>query len=90
MKTQKNLSPSYQIRKLPARYAGLVMPLLLSVFMTCIVSFISTVNSIGMAEHLFQIWLGAWALSWAVAFPTLLLMLPLAKRLTALLVDTPR
>lgn len=77
-------------RKLPARYAGLVMPLLLSVLMTAIVSMISTLRSVGpMAPELGWLWLSAWGLSWLVAFPTLLLVLPLVRRATAALVETP-
>ncbi len=77
----------FGLPKLPARYAGFVMPLLLSVFMTCIVSMISTLRSVGLAPHLMQLWAGAWALSWLIAFPTLLLVLPLVRRATAALVD---
>lgn len=76
-------------RKLPARYAGLVMPLFLSLFMTCIVSLVSTLHGIGLAEHVVSIWLSAWGLSWLIAFPTLLMVLPPVRRLTALLVETP-
>ena len=75
------------LRKLPARYAGLVMPLLLSVAMTCIVSMISTLRSVGMIAGFAGVWLGAWALSLAIAFPTLLLILPLVRRATAAIVD---
>lgn len=73
--------------KLPARYAGIVMPLLLSILMTCIVSMISTLRGIGPVPHFFSIWLQAWGISWAVAFPTLLLVLPLVRKATAALVD---
>lgn len=37
-------------RKLPARYAGIVMPLLLSVLMTLVVSGISTLRILGPAR----------------------------------------
>lgn len=37
----------FGIRKLPARYAGVVMPFILSVLMTCVVSMISTFRSVG-------------------------------------------
>lgn len=77
------------LRKLPARYAGLVMPLLLSILMTFIVSMVSTLRSIGLAPGFVSIWLGAWALSWLVAFPTLLVVLPLVRRATAALVEPP-
>jgi hypothetical protein len=73
--------------KLPARYGRFVMPLLLSIVMTCIVSLISTLRSVGLAPDVLHLWLTAWALSWCVAFPTLLVVLPLVRRLTAALVD---
>lgn len=74
--------------KLPARYASLVTPLLLSIFMTCIVSMISTFRGIGADPHFVAIWLGAWSISWIIAFPTLLLVLPIVRKTTAALVDT--
>ncbi len=77
----------FGIRKLPARYAGFVMPLLLSILMTCIVSLISTYKGMGWVPGFWQLWLGAWAVSWLVAFPTLLVALPLVRKLTAAVVD---
>ncbi len=76
-----------RLRRIPARYAGLVMPLLLSIIMTCVVSMISTLHGTGLAPHFLQLWLGAWGLSWLIAFPTLLLVLPLVRKLTQLLVE---
>ncbi|HZX77261.1 DUF2798 domain-containing protein [Lysobacter sp.] len=76
----------FGIPKLPARYAAVVMPLLLSVFMTCIVSMISTLRGVGMVPQFPRIWLGAWGLSWAIAFPTLLAILPVVRRVTSALV----
>lgn len=90
MNQSKSLSSSrtlFGLPKLPARYGALVMPLLLSIFMTCVVSFISTLRSIGLAPDLLRTWLGAWGLSWVVAFPVLLLVLPVVRRLTAAIVD---
>ncbi|MEF7613410.1 DUF2798 domain-containing protein [Aquincola sp. MAHUQ-54] len=77
----------FGIPKLPARYAGIVMPLLLSVMMTFIVSFISTFRGVGWGPDLVRVWLGSWGLSWLVAFPTLLLALPIVRRATAALVN---
>lgn len=79
----------FGLRKLPARYAGFVMPLLLSILMTCIVSLISTFKGIGWVPGFWKLWLGAWAVSWVVAFPTLLLALPLVRKLTGYLVAAP-
>jgi hypothetical protein len=78
------------IRKLPARYAGIVMPLFLSLMMTCLVSLISTARSVGLGAALPPLWLGNWALSWLVAFPLMLLLLPIVRRLTAAVVETAK
>lgn len=74
------------IPKLPARYASVVLPLLLSVLMTFIVSMVSTLRSVGLSPNLLEIWLGAWAISWLIAFPTLLLVLPIVRKATSAVV----
>lgn len=73
-------------RKLPPRSAAVVLPLILSILMTSIVSLISTLNSVGMAPGFVDLWLRAWGLSWIVAFPVLLFVLPLVRRATAAIV----
>ena len=78
----------FGIPKLPARYDSLVMPLLLSILMTCIVSLISTFNGIGLTPDFASKWLRAWGISWLVAFPVLLLALPVVRKATAALVHT--
>ncbi len=75
--------------KLPARSASWVMPLLLSILMTFIVSMISTLRGVGLTPDMPRIWMGAWGLSWVFAFPTLLLVLPLVRKATAAIVDMP-
>lgn len=74
--------------KLPKRFAGLLMPLILSMLMTCVVSAISVLRASGWQPDLLQIWLKAWALSWAVAFPVLLCVLPAVRRIISALVET--
>jgi hypothetical protein len=73
--------------KLAARHGAWVLPLLLTVVMTCLVSFISTLKSIGWVPGLLRVWLEAWAWSWVVAFPAVLVVLPLVRRLTDAIVD---
>ncbi|MNT19014.1 hypothetical protein D3C72_1542480 [compost metagenome] len=76
----------FGIPKLPARYGAWVMPLLLSILMTCIVSLISTFKGIGWSPQFVTKWVAAWGLSWVIAFPVLLLVLPLVRRVTLALV----
>jgi hypothetical protein len=75
-------------RKLPARYGAFVTPLILSGLMTLIVSGISTLRVLGPTPAFLQGWPSAWGLSWLIAFPVLLLALPLARKLTAMLVTS--
>ncbi|WP_185993724.1 DUF2798 domain-containing protein [Variovorax sp. KBS0712] len=77
-------------RKLPARYAGIAMPFLLSIFMSCIVAGISTLKSVGLASGLFQMWMTAWGVSWLAAFPSLLVVLPVVRRIVAATVQSPQ
>jgi hypothetical protein len=74
-------------RKLPKRFATLLMPLILSLLMTCVVSLISVLKTGGLQPELLTIWLKAWGLSWLVAFPVLLVVLPLVRRIVGLLVE---
>lgn len=78
-----------RLRKLPPRYMAVVVPFLLSVKMTFIVSGISTLKGLGLVAGFFSNWMSAWALSWVVAFPILLVMLPVVRRLANLFVEQP-
>lgn len=71
---------------LPARFAGILMPLILSILMTSVVSAVATLKNLGLQHDFLFDWLAAWALSWIIAFPTLLCALPLTRRIVRLLV----
>lgn len=75
--------------KLPARYATIVMPLVLSVLMTFVISAVSTLLSLGPTPAFVATWPSAWAVSWLVAFPTLILVLPLVRKIVSLVVEQP-
>lgn len=79
---------SFTILKVPSKYAAFVMPFFLSILMTCVVSLISTLRSVGFIDNFPYVWLNAWCISWIVAFPTLLLLLPIVKKLTLFVVKT--
>jgi hypothetical protein len=74
---------------LHTRYAAVVMPFFLSVIMTCVVSLVSTLRGVGLAPGFLPLWLGSWALSWLIAFPTLLVVLPLVRKVTFVFVQMP-
>ncbi len=77
-------------KKLPHRYQTIVMPLVLSVLMSGIVSFVSTAIGNGIQPDILALWIRAWAFSWLVAFPSLLVVLPFVRRIVAATVEQPR
>lgn len=74
--------------KLPVRYAAYVMPFVLSIFMSAVVSFIATLRAAGFSDGLMTQWLGAWGLSWVIAFPTLLVIMPVVRKIVGAVVET--
>ena len=77
------------MKKLPPRWNMIALPFVLSIFMSAIISFVSTFRAVGYIDGLFIKWLGAWGLSWFVAFPALLLVLPIVRRIVARFVELP-
>jgi hypothetical protein len=75
------------LKKLPASYAKIVLPLIISIFMSGLVSAVSTMRIYDFDHPFLEIWLPSWGLSWIIAFPILLIVLPLARRLTAMLTE---
>ncbi|MBO1924709.1 DUF2798 domain-containing protein [Thiomicrorhabdus sp. 6S3-12] len=63
---------------------GFFMALLMSFLMSAVVSIIN----IGIPENFLGIWFHAWWTAFIVAFPTVLLVSPLVKRITGLLIRT--
>lgn len=74
----------------PARFAPVLFGLILSGLMSCMVSGISTLRAVGLAEGFFAKWMTSWAVSWAVAFPVVLVVAPVTRRIVGLLVRAPK
>ena len=71
---------------IPARYAHILFGLILSGLMSLMVSGISTALASGVAAGFPARWIvGAWLPSWAVAFPAVLVVAPITRRLVAAL-----
>lgn len=68
--------------RLPVRFAPFIMALQLSVVMTMVVSGVSTLRGIGLSEAFLHVWLASWFMSWIIAFPTLLILMPVVRAVT--------
>lgn len=72
--------------KLHPRFMAVLVPLILSLIMSAVVSLVSTLRSIGFVDGLLLLWLSAWLISWIIAFPTVLFVLPIARRIALMFV----
>ncbi len=75
--------------KLPARYNAVAIPFVLSIMMSFIISGVATVRALGWVEGFVGKWMGAWGISWLIAFPTVLVVFPLVRKIVAVFVDAP-
>ena len=73
---------------IPTRYAPILFGFLLSGMMSFLVSGLSTFRAIGLVPAFGLTWFGNWGVSWAIAFPVVLVVAPITRRLVARLTVT--
>lgn len=66
---------------IPARFAPILFGFILSGLMSCMVSGLSTFRALGFGAEFPAAWAGNWLLSWAIAFPVVLVVAPITRRL---------
>ncbi len=75
---------------IPARFEPMVFALVLSGVMSLLVSGISTWQAGHPGAGFAGVWLASWFTGWLFAFPVLLVVAPLARRVVRRLVDQDR
>jgi len=71
---------------IPARFAPVLFGLILSGLMSFLVSGVATFRALGLPPGFLVAWVGAWLPSSAVAFPVVLVVAPVTRRIVAALV----
>ena len=69
---------------IPARFAPVAFGFFLSMIMSWIISGVSTFAATGGTGWV-PVWFEAWLFSWAVAFPAVLVVAPIARRIVGAL-----
>ncbi|MDP4946217.1 DUF2798 domain-containing protein [Alishewanella sp. HL-SH06] len=54
--------------------------------MTFVISLVSTLKALGFNDITLVGWMSAWLWSWLIAFPTLLIVLPIVKKFIQILI----
>lgn len=71
------------------RFAPALFGFILSGLMSFVVSGIATVRNAGLVDSFAELWIEAWLPSWLIAFPTVLVVAPMAGRFVGILVKAP-
>lgn len=75
------------VQKLPMKYATWIMPLFLSCLMSGTISLINFLVHSGFSANFISKWFPIWMFSWAIAYPVVLIFLPIVRKITGFLVD---
>jgi hypothetical protein len=73
---------------MPARFAPVAFGFVLSALMSFLVSGIATFRNAGLVDGFLNLWVSAWLPSWLIAFPVVLVVAPVARRIVGSLVKT--
>lgn len=76
--------------KFHPKHMAWLMPLILSGIMSCAISGFNLFLKLGWVDGFFGIWMHAWGLSWLIAFPLILVVLPLVRNILMKFVEMPK
>jgi len=69
---------------IPKKYAPQAFSFFMALLMSCVMSLMISLINLGLVDGLALLWLRAWALAFVIAFPCILLVTPLVRKLAAL------
>lgn len=75
---------------IPARYAPVLFSFILSGTMSLLVSGVATLRTLPAGQDFAGVWAGAWLSGWLLAFPAVMLAAPMARKVVALITESPR
>jgi len=71
---------------IPKRFELPVFAFFMSTLMSCLMSGVITFLNLGMVEGFFTLWMSAFAKAFLVAYPSILLVVPVVRRIVSRLV----
>ncbi|HEX4329812.1 MAG TPA: DUF2798 domain-containing protein [Burkholderiales bacterium] len=71
---------------IPKKFAPVLFAVILSGNMSLLISGIATYSAAGLIHDFTGLWVRSWLMAWGLAFPVVLVVAPLARRLVGALV----
>lgn len=75
---------------IPSRYSPYVFSFFMSLLMSGVMSFCITLLNLGWVTDVVMLWLQAWSAAFVIAFPTIVLITPLVRRLVTLVIQSTK
>ena len=72
-----------------SKYHRYVFAFFMSLLMSCIMSLVISIFNVGMVGNILRIWIESSALSFVIAFPTIVVISPTVNRLVSLALHEP-
>ncbi len=67
----------------PARFAPVLFAFLISGLMSCTVTCVATLKTLGFSDQVLGTWIEAWTFSWPIAFAVILVVGPATRKFVA-------
>lgn len=72
---------------IPVKYTPYVFSFFMALLMSCLMSLVISIYNVGLVDDIVSIWLKAWVFSFFVAFPAVIIVSPVVRKLVNLVVD---
>lgn len=76
-------------KKLPVRYFQQVFGLFMALFMSFLMSGAITALNIGLPPDFLSRWMHSWSIAFIIAYPAILIVAPIARRLALKVAESP-
>ena len=74
-------------RFISRKYQPIVFAFFMALLMSCLMSFVVTTFNVGLVDNLISIWLKAWGIAFSVAFPTIIVVAPIVRKLSGFVLE---
>jgi hypothetical protein len=74
------------MKLIPKKHTAYVFSFFMALLMSCTMSLVISIFNVGLIEGIVSIWLKAWSFSFIVAFPTVIVVSPIVRKLVNLVI----
>jgi hypothetical protein len=75
------------MKLIPKKYTTYVFSFFMALLMSCTMSLVISIFNVGLIEGIVSIWLKGWGFSFIVAFPTVIVVSPIVRKLVNLVIE---